>query len=255
MTFSHWIFLSPHFDDVALSCGGLVYSLTQQGHRVEIWTIMAGFPPDDGFSQFAEKNHRAWGMAGAQAIRMRMGEDQAACAILGARPRHWHWPDAIYRREVDSGFLLVEDNEELFSKRPEDALISEIAQTLNEAIPREVQTVFPLSLGNHIDHQAVFAASELFQRKLLYYADYPYILENFDHPIFNQKRIEKLPLTLSPETLGAWQEAVLCYKSQLSGFWRDEIEARLALRNYAAGGGGGLLKMNPEERETSHSYF
>lgn len=240
MTKNLWIFLSPHFDDVALSCGGLVYSLTQGGQRVEIWTIMAGIPPDEHYSDFADQNQRAWGMAGAQAIRMRMKEDQAACAILGAHPRHWHWPDAIYRREGESGSPMVKNNEELFSKHPEDALITEIAQVLKREIPGDVQTVCPLSLGNHIDHQAVRAAGEQILREPLYYGDYPYILENFDHPNLDGKHLVSLPLTLSQEALTAWQNAVLCYQSQLSGFWRDEAECRLALQNYAAGGGGGL---------------
>ena len=255
MTFQHWIFLSPHFDDVALSCGGLVFSLTQQDHRVEIWTIMAGFPPDEDFSEFAEKNHRAWGMTGAQAIRMRMAEDQAACTILGALVRHWLWPDAIYRREEGSGRPLVKDNEELFSKHPEDALIAEITQMLIKEFPQEAKIVFPIGLGNHIDHQAVLAASERYPHESHYYADYPYILENIGYPILNKLHFEKLPITLSPEALSAWQESVLCYKSQLSGFWRDEVEARLALRNYAAGGGGSLWKRSDKEQLPGRKFL
>jgi LmbE family N-acetylglucosaminyl deacetylase len=242
MTFKHWIFLSPHFDDVALSCGGFVHSLTQQGHHVEIWTIMAGFPPDEDHSEFARQNHYAWGMAGAQAIRMRMVEDQAACSILGARPRHWHWPDAIYRREVDGSLPLVNNNEELFGKLPEQGVIVEIIQMLRDEVTQDTQVVFPIGVGNHIDHRAVSKAGEVFNRRSFYYVDYPYILQNFGHPFFKDICLEKLPLMLSQAALDAWQAAVLCYQSQLSGFWRDEAEARLALRNYAAGGGGGLWK-------------
>jgi len=39
-----WIFLSTHFDDVALSAGGMVWELTAGVTGVEIWTIAAGEP-------------------------------------------------------------------------------------------------------------------------------------------------------------------------------------------------------------------
>ncbi len=45
----HWIFLSPHLDDVALSCGGLVLDLAQQGFVVDNWTLMGGYPHDEIF--------------------------------------------------------------------------------------------------------------------------------------------------------------------------------------------------------------
>jgi len=53
-------------------------------------------------------------------------------------------------------------------------------------------------------------------------------------------RLINIPRLLNQDALKAWQAAVLCYASQLSGFWRDESETCLALRNYLAGGGGRL---------------
>jgi len=37
-----WIYLSPHFDDAVLSCGGLIFDQTCGGTAVEIWTVFAG---------------------------------------------------------------------------------------------------------------------------------------------------------------------------------------------------------------------
>ncbi|MEZ4728018.1 MAG: PIG-L family deacetylase [Caldilineaceae bacterium] len=39
------IYLSPHLDDVALSCGGQIFGATRTGQRVLIVTITAGDPP------------------------------------------------------------------------------------------------------------------------------------------------------------------------------------------------------------------
>lgn len=242
MTSEHWIFISPHFDDVVLSCGGLVYTLANQGMPVEIWTIMGGFPPDENYSEFAIQTHHAWGMAGEAAIHMRRGEDRAACDVLSAQPRHLHWPDAIYRYDPQTGAPLVNNNDEIFGRPPEKHLVDQIMEMLSEEIPAGAYVVSPMGLGNHIDHQAVVQALEAFPHTIYSYADYPYILKDFSHPALREERFVKFPINIDEEALIAWQDAVLCYASQLGSFWRDEDETRLALRNYLAGGGGGLWK-------------
>jgi LmbE family N-acetylglucosaminyl deacetylase len=244
MTLEHWIFISPHFDDVVLSCGGLVYSLSQQGHRVEIWTIMGGFPTIEKYSEFADQNHRAWGMSGAEAIKLRRSEDRASCEVLGAQARHFDWLDAIYRYDPKTGSALVNNNDELFSHPPEQSLVDEISAMLVAETPAQAHVVGPIGLGNHIDHRAVTQAIEAFPHIVNFYADYPYILDHFDHPAITTNHFVKQPFALSREALKAWQDAVLCYASQLSGFWRDEGETCLAIRNYAVGGGGRLWRRN-----------
>ena len=236
----HWIFLSPHFDDVALSCGGLVWNLSQQGDRIEIWTIMGGFPPDNQYSDFAEQMHQEWGTSGRETILIRRAEDQAACQVLGAQPRHFPWPDAIYRRDNQSGKHIVKDNQTLFNEQPEDALLDELLKMLEEQVPEDAKLVCPMGLGNHIDHRTVHLSLKQSALTRLFYADYPYILNNFANLDANCSGYVKLPLIPSQDSLKAWQDAVLCYGSQLSMFWRDEQETRLALRNYIAGGGGRL---------------
>jgi LmbE family N-acetylglucosaminyl deacetylase len=243
MKLEHWIFISPHFDDVALSCGGLVWTLTHAGHRVEIWTIMAGFPPDPPYSPFAQANHAAWGRSGPEAIQMRRKEDQAACQILNADFRYFDWPDAIYRHDPESGKPLVNDNHDLFHQSPERSAVKDIAAALVEVLPEGSRLVTPMGLGGHIDHRAVVQAIQQTRQQPFYYADYPYILEDYQDPRLVSGGFEKCPQYFNREAVQAWQEAVLCYQSQLSGFWRDEEESRLAINNYQAGGGGRLWQM------------
>lgn len=240
MSQEHWIFLSPHFDDVALSCGGLVWDLVNQGNLVEIWTVMAGYPPDEDFSPFAQQNHSTWGKSGCEAIDMRRTEDEAACSVLEATPRHFNWPDVIYRKHSDDGMPVVINNEELFNKPPEPDLVEQITQKLLSEIPPEATFVLPMGLGGHLDHRAVVEAGHRLPKVDFYYADYPYILWRFDSPFLTSNTYQKIPHNLSREALQTWQDAVLCYRSQLSAFWRDDEEARLALKNYLAGGGGRL---------------
>lgn len=240
MNTHHWIFISPHLDDVVLSCGGLVWDLAQGGHRVEVLTLFAGIPVGEEFSVFAQFIHQEWGLPGAAVFRARRQEDQAACAVLGVDFRHYDWQDAIYRRDPHTGEFMVNDDEALFGKSPEPALVDEITNFMKETLPEDARIGLPIGLGGHIDHRAVVMAGERIGRVDYHYADYPYVLTNFDAPGFSENRLKRVSHFLSQDALHAWQEAVLCYTSQLSGFWRDEEETRLSLRNYLAGGGGGL---------------
>ncbi|QRN82940.1 PIG-L family deacetylase [Chloroflexota bacterium] len=235
-----WIFISPHLDDVALSCGGLVWRLAKEGQQVSIWTLLAGDPPDEDYSEFARANHQRWGISGGEAIAMRRKEDQAACDRLGAAFRHFDLLDAIYRRDSRTGEAVVNNNDELFGKQPEPEMVSLMTELLSREAPAEAQLVLPLGLGGHIDHRLAATASESFQRTAAFYLDFPYILNNFETPILKSGELQKIPAQLSEEALTAWQDAVLCYVSQVGDFWTDEAETRLALRNYLAGGGGRL---------------
>jgi LmbE family N-acetylglucosaminyl deacetylase len=240
MNTHHWIFLSPHLDDVALSCGGLVWDLTQQGQRVEIWSLIAGLPPDENFSPFAQQMHKNWGISGTEAILARRAEDQTACAVLGAEWHHFDWPDVIYRRDALTGEPIVNNDDQLFSQTPETPLVNQIAEMITTTLPAGSHLVLPMGLGNHVDHQVVVQAGAQVGLAEYTYADYPYIIDQFDSPAFTGGAWKSLPHHLGEEALQAWQAAVLCYTSQLSTFWRDEEEMQLALRNYLAGGGGRL---------------
>src|SRR5512136_361643 len=83
-----WIFLSPHFDDVALSCGGLVWELASKGNQVMIWTICAGEPFSDRLSPVSIQLHKRWGLAGG-VVPQRKKEDKIACQRIGAIPRYF----------------------------------------------------------------------------------------------------------------------------------------------------------------------
>ena len=236
----HWIFLSPHLDDVALSCGGLAWDLSRQGCRVEVWTLMAGFPPDENFSAFAQQNHQAWGMSGETAIRMRRVEDANACQILGVEHRHFDWPDAIYRRDPSTGGPVVTSNASLFGAQPENWLVDEIAAFLYREIPGDAQVVFPLGVGGHVDHLAVTRAAQGLVQMMYFYADYPYILKHPNWPALKRRSLAKIPYILNEEALQHWVAAVLAYPSQITAFWEEPTLVHLAYRNYLAGGGSRL---------------
>ena len=93
-----WIYLSPHFDDVAYSCGGLIWEQIRSGLEVEVWTICAGLPPAGEHSEFVQELHTRWGLDVEEAVTHRRDEDMEAMRILGVRRRLFSVPDAVYRR-------------------------------------------------------------------------------------------------------------------------------------------------------------
>jgi LmbE family N-acetylglucosaminyl deacetylase len=238
-----FLYLSPHFDDVALSCGGTVWEQVRAGHLVTIWTICAGLPdPALPLSPFARELHARWG-AGSEAVLLRRDEDQAAARVMGARLRHFDLPDCIYRYDPSSGQpLIVRGDDDLWGAPAEAGLIAWLARLLTEEAPAGARRVSPLARGSHVDHRLVRAAAEGSGSRLLYYADYPDVLRHAEHLAqVEQGGSQRQAQAVSAAGLDAWMQAVAAYRSQISTFWRDEEEMRVALANYWAGGGGRLL--------------
>ena len=46
------VFVAPHSDDVALSCGGLIASLRELGQNVTIITVFSGNGANDGLAPY-----------------------------------------------------------------------------------------------------------------------------------------------------------------------------------------------------------
>jgi LmbE family N-acetylglucosaminyl deacetylase len=258
-----WIYLSPHFDDAVLSCGGLIWQQARAGQSVSIWTVCAGEIPAGPLTPFAEELHARWG-TGLLSVAARRAEDEAACRIVGAAPRYFNLPDCIYRRLPDSGEPVVTQNDDLWLHyRPGEAgLIARIRDWLVEGLPPgpaspaskknpggttpsasdraavqgrpAVHLAAPLSVGGHMDHRLVRAAADLLGWPLWYYADYPYAARQAFDPIQWLGRSRRVyARTISPEGLSAWQAGVAAYASQLSTFWQDPDELRSALAAYA----------------------
>jgi len=234
-----WIYLSPHLDDVALSCGGLVWEQVQDGNKVSIWTICAGDPPTDTYSDFAKSFHERWG-AVVWAVATRRAEDIVSCARLGAVHRHFPIPDCIYRVDPQSGKPLYLSEEDLFGglHPSEGFLVERVRDLIREQLPTQVNLVCPLTIGRHVDHLLTRAAAEQLGILLWYYADYPYIerLDARDMALF--EGMESTLYPISEAGLQAWQDAVAAHASQISTFWLNEETMREAIRNYHRRVGG-----------------
>jgi LmbE family N-acetylglucosaminyl deacetylase len=237
-----WVFLSPHFDDIALSLGGLVWELAQSGETPAIWTICAADPPPGPLSAFAQSLHDRWGTPPA-AVQQRREEDKASCRALGASSRYFSVPDCIYRPGSPANTHYYASEEAIFGPFDprEDTLAAQLADEMALILPENAQVVCPLTLGNHVDHQLTRAAAEKLDRVLWYYADYPYVLELTAGGPFEytqEGRWESRVFPISDAGLRAWQASVAAHQSQVSTFWEDLDAMRVAIQSYSQAEGG-----------------
>ena len=238
----HWVYLSPHFDDAILSCGGLIYEQVWRGQTVEIWTLCAGEIPPGPLSPFAQELHLRWGTS-AETVRLRAAEDREACQQVGAVYHHLDIPDCIYRRTPEGDFI-VHGETDLFQPLPEteQALAARLGHRIRQMLPPFARVVSPLGIGGHVDHRLTRAAAEAIHKPVWYYADYPYVeRQAFDPADWLSGDLKTYHVCVSKVGLSAWQNGVAAYSSQISTFWSSVDAMRKAIEAYRRAKGGTRL--------------
>jgi LmbE family N-acetylglucosaminyl deacetylase len=157
------VFVSPHADDIALSCGGLVARLRGHGETVVIVTVFCGAGSSPSLTDY-QRDALGFGAATGAAIGTAIGaapspdaamagrrsEDERYARSVGARSIFLNLPDAVFRGYEGEAQIMG-------MPRPEDpAPIEALARELGRLKPRHVY--FPLGVGNHVDHQLTRAA-------------------------------------------------------------------------------------------------
>jgi len=246
-------FVSPHYDDIALSCGATAARLAANGLTPRVELVFGQEPsPDQPLSAFATTMHAGWGLDAGEVIAARRAEDAEAARILGAETNLLPFRDAIYRGDRYTG------DDQLFGTPTEDEadLPGRIVERLSlpDTADPGVRFYVPLAVGGHIDHRHACAAGVLLARRgwdVWFYEDLPYALK----PHALERRLVALaaetPIEPGPTVPAGpfWPakiDAVLAYPSQLEtifrqylgvGTSREEIDA--ALVTYAERIGGG----------------
>jgi LmbE family N-acetylglucosaminyl deacetylase len=232
-----WIYLSPHLDDIAFSCGGQIWDLTNRGQSVEIWTISAGDPPDDILSPLAQALHLNWGL-GLDVVQIRREEDQQACEIIGAVPRYFSYLDCIYRKTPVGEFYYSSEGDIFGGLDPREMdLIDMLSNQLLEELPKEARVVAPLGIGNHVDHELTRKAANRLGIPITFYADYPYAREVDGKQtlefmeLSNEWKFEEFPV--SEVGLEKWILAARAYRSQVNTFWVNDEDLDLQIREFS----------------------
>jgi LmbE family N-acetylglucosaminyl deacetylase len=224
------VYLAPHLDDAALSCGGAIAEQTARGQRVLVLTFCTAAPAPEGpFSELALEFHREWGLGPEQVVAARLREDEASMAVLGADSLRAGMLDAIYRHPA-----AYNGRETLFgAPADDDPLLPAVRAYLTELRAcQPAATIYaPLGVGSHVDHLLTQrAAMAALGASLVFYEDYPYVAR----PGALQQRLAQIDAPLAPDVIALGPglqrkvEAVLAYGSQLAELAHSQLDRPVA---------------------------
>ncbi|MEO8610248.1 MAG: PIG-L family deacetylase [Chloroflexota bacterium] len=248
------LFLSPHYDDAVLSCGGLIHKLVGEGKRVVVRTVMGGapLPKDLPDTPIILALHERW-EAGENPVEARIKEDEAAVTSLGASAEHMvYWMDCVYRLSR-KGEALYSSEASLWADIHPDDVAGQLLPTLVFSPQDVIRGLYvPMGVGKHVDHRIVRNwALELRKQypwvALNFYEEYPYIetagavdeaLKYFAQ-LQPPLKLEAENVPLQEADVAAKIKAVGFYTSQIGSFWPDAAAMDTGLRAMLTQTGGG----------------
>jgi LmbE family N-acetylglucosaminyl deacetylase len=233
------VYLSPHLDDAALSCGGAIARHSANHQRVLVITICTAAPDlRVPFSPFAAAMHASWGLNPDRVVAQRLQEDIAALEILGADSFQLAQLDAIYRMPEQ----YTSDTALFSSPADDDPLLVALEQALGALTQRFPEAVLyaPLAIGQHVDHQITYAAALRLNKAgtpVAFYEDIPYVLV----PGALERRLTTIDgqlLMPSIVTIDGYLarklSAIEAYSSQIAMLFGDSQQMEQRVRSYAS---------------------
>lgn len=241
MTKPVFLFISPHLDDAALSCGGGISGMVNAGQHVVVATVFtADAPMRQPLSWLAQRNHRAWDIA-ERPFETRCIEDLKAIRKLGAEPMHLGFLDVIYR-VAPGGVPLYQKTVVGIPVHDYDwklhlpGLQAKFRSLAEQFAGNPLYVLSPLALGGHVDHILVRRAVEAVwpQEQILYYEDFPYagrsgVMQTWLGAEGADKSWRPVEVALTEKQIADRVAAVACYTSQLRGLFPSEFERLLEI--------------------------
>lgn len=217
------LFLSPHLDDVAFSCGGTVAWLAAAGWRCVVATVFTRSVPDPGGFALACQLDKGLS-ADVDYMALRRDEDAAFAREVGAEPVWLDLPEAPHRGYASAAALFE-------PPRGDDPIAAALDRALADVVRRVAPShVFaPLALGGHVDHVLVADAvrRSATRTPLARYRDAPYALRHADDGRAAQS------VAFDEDALARKLDGCAAYRTQLAFQWGGVDAMRAALAAYA----------------------
>ncbi len=230
------LFISPHLDDVAFSCGGTLARFSAEGWRTVLATVFTRSVPNPrGFALQCQLDKGL--PADIDYMALRREEDREFAKRVGVHDLLWlDYPEAPHRGYGSAPALFGD-------VAAEDKVWAEISADLGSLVARRrPERIFlPQALGSHVDHrQVVKAALEAVPtEKALWYRDTPYAIaapEAQASPLLPDG-LTKAGLDIS-FFLETKLEACAAYPTQLGFQFGGEKKMHEALSRFAAAEAG-----------------
>jgi LmbE family N-acetylglucosaminyl deacetylase len=228
------IFISPHLDDVVLSCGEYLKKLSDENENITVLTVFAGSPDPSSFSEIAKNYHKKCQLDD-DAVFTRQKEDKNAMKYFDADFIHLDLYEALYRMDKynQHKYKKVEN---IFTKDTSNELdtTEDVKEAINqEIVINEVDNVYlPLGLGEHIDHVITSKAltelmdEEYGDNKIYYYEDVPYSynLMGSQWDIDYMCDLNGKIFDIKDDQWKSKLIGINFYKSQVRSLWKNEAE-------------------------------
>ncbi len=239
------LFLSPHGDDVVLSCGGQIAQLNKRGERVVIFTVMGGDPPIEYQPTAASRSEPP--------IALRREEATAAGQTLGSEVRFGPYPEAIYRVGTPGSAFYPTASALSGNVHPSDpakqAKRAAVLQTIVALFSVGMMDVIhaPLGLSRHVDHQLVrdmgLSLSQWRPDNIIVF------YEDYSHNMPSEDMVQAALTGLGGQTVctvhsiestavESKMSAINCFKSRLGSVWESPETMGRAIRTYMRTIGG-----------------
>ena len=259
------VLLSPHPDDAALSCGGLIELLHRRGDEIAIVSVYSGAGDLDDLTPYQrealgfgkvepaggpDKDDRATDSADGRVpltprrvMAFRRSEDEAYARFAGAAGIFLDLPDAVFRGYAG-------DEQLMGVPRPDDPPRVEALRNVLAGLGPD-RLYVPMGVGGHVDHRLVRNASMtlvadpdwLPPAAILFYEDFPYAFRlDFTGPLeLDSDELAGLPpgATLACEftdvesVLERKLEGIRKYASQLDRLFGGDAAMTAAIRAQA----------------------
>ncbi len=208
-------YLSPHFDDMVLSNGGLIRKISGGFKEFTLVNVFTN-------SLWAPNRPDTFDIKEITDIRRR--EDASYCGSLGLRHINLGFDDSSVR-----GY---DARSELLAIASEDKAYAQVKKQITDLlIDTELDFLFcPLAVGNHIDHKIIFETVKgIKPRNVFYYEDLPYASGSTEQSINSiTGTILKSPKAYYVEIQTVINEKlsdIAIYNSQLEADLFDKVKA------------------------------
>ncbi|OGM25278.1 hypothetical protein A2715_04505 [Candidatus Woesebacteria bacterium RIFCSPHIGHO2_01_FULL_39_32] len=228
------LFISPHFDDAALSCGGLISYLSDKTKVVVVNVFTEANEPPYTLSTKVFLGRCGYKNA-KKLFEQRKLEDSLSFKNLKVQIINLGFVDALWRKDANVGLLIkflgrfIPEIIHVYKtgrlhvlkgkvSEKDDQIMLQIKKRISDIVRGENAVLFlPLSIGNHVDHVIVKDVCSQLNLTKVFWLDYPYSLKSkvtngfwdkykFNTLSFNENQDDRMKL-------------IKGYKTQISGLF------------------------------------
>jgi len=221
--------ISPHFDDAALSCGGLLSKLDSKANITVINIFSKAHKGP--YTLSAKKFLRVSGnfKDATSLFSARQREDKEALSAVKIKIVNLGLQDSLFRRKskvsvLGKIFPEIDHNYPTYrwhvlkSSGKNDAAVEELKKKLTRFSKKGTIALVPYGIGNHVDHRIARGVCEELFTNLILYSDFPYNIRTKNYGKAPKNYIKKeLSVNLMEK-----EELLKKYKTQFNGLFSGQ---------------------------------